>query len=95
MNIEDCSMININAENTENNKTANVNKMFSFDLNDEQQDFNNDLNFNSNPLNIRETIENEINEKENLDLSFKEKEKIEKIPPKEFVILPATVFDTK
>jgi len=93
MNIEDCSIININAENTENNKTnPNMNKMFSFDLNDEQQDFNND--FNSNPLNIRETIENEINEKENLDLSFKEKEK-EKIPPKEFKILPPTFFDTK
>jgi hypothetical protein len=73
-----------------------MNKMFSFDLNDEQQDFHNDLNFNSNPLNIRETIENEIYEKENLDLSFKEKEKEkEKTPPIEFVMLPATAFESK
>jgi len=85
-------MININAENKDNTNNQNINKMFSFDLNDEQADFNNDFNIalGPNPINIKETIENEINEKENKNLSFRETSS-----PKEFVILPPTIINTK
>ncbi len=90
INIEDCSMINVNAENKDNTNNQNINKMFSFDLNDDQSDFNNEFNMGTNPLNIKETIENEINEKENQNLSFRETNSI-----KEFIMLPPTIINTK
>ena len=88
-------MININAENKDNVNNQNINKMFSFDLNDDQCDFNNDFAaaVGTNPNNIKETIENEINEKENLNLSFRENNSPK--GAKEFVILPPTIINTK
>ncbi len=70
--------------------------MFSFDLNDDQCDFNNDFTaaIGTNPINIKETIENEINEKENQNLSFRENNS-PKSCAKEFVILPPTIINTK
>ncbi len=71
--------------------------MFSFDLNDDQCDFNNDFNsaIGTNPINIKETIENEINEKENLNLSFRENNSPKGAAAKEFVFLPPTIINTK
>jgi len=69
--------------------------MFSFDLNDDQCDFNNDFNvpIGTNPINIKETIENEINEKENQNLSFREINSPK--APIEFIILPPNIINTK
>lgn len=85
-------MININAENKDTTNNQNLNKMFSFDLNDDQSDFNNEFNIavGAKAINIKETIENEINEKEKQNLSFKETNSV-----KEFVILPPTFVNTK
>ena len=87
-------MININAENKDNLVNQNINKMFSFDLNDDQCDFNYDfIAIGTNPINIKETIENEINENENENQNLSFRENNSPKGAKEFIILPPTIIN--